>query len=80
MIARQRPELVLAIYFQSRGFAFVLLDEHRDPVDWGAPEFRGHDRAKRCLKRVDSLLALYSPDVLVLQDMSRRGISSRAPH
>ena len=39
---------------------------------------RGHDRANRCLKRIDSLLVLHTPDMLILQDMSRRG-TRRAP-
>ena len=73
MTSRRRPKLVLAIYFQTSGFAFVLLEHWFSPVDWGAPEVRGPDRAMRCLKRIDSLLALHAPDMLVLQDTSRRG-------
>ena len=73
MISRKRPQLVLAIYFQTSGFGFVLLEHRFSPVDWGAPEVRGRDRAKRCLKHIDSLLALHTPDMLILQDMSRRG-------
>jgi transposase len=41
-------------------------------------EVRGHDRAKRCLKQIDSLLTLHTPDVLVLQNTTRRG-TRRAP-
>lgn len=71
MIAR--PKLVLAIYFQSRGFAFVLFQNRFNPIDWGAREITGRDRAKRSLKHVGALLALHTPDVLVLQDTSSRG-------
>ena len=78
MSSRKRPKLVLAIYFQTSGFGFVLLEHRFSPVDWGAPEVRGHDRAKRCLKQIDALLALHTPDVVVLQDMSTRG-TRRAP-
>ena len=78
MISRKRPKLVLAIYFQTSGFGFVLLEHRLSPIDWGAPEVRGTDRAKRCLKRIDALLALHTPDTLILQDMSRRG-TRRAP-
>ena len=78
MSSRKLPKLVLAIYFQTSGFGFVLLEYGFSPVDWGSPEVRGHDRAKRCLKHVDSLLALHTPDVVVLQDTSRRG-TRRAP-
>ena len=73
MISRKRPKLVLAIYFQTSGFGFVLFEHRFSPVDWGAPEVRGTDRAKRCLKYIDALLALHTPDMLMLQDMSRRG-------
>jgi hypothetical protein len=78
MKARKRPTLILAIYFQTSGFGFVLLEYQLSPVDWGAPEVRGHDRAKRCLRQIDSLLTLHTPDVLVLQDTTRRG-THRAP-
>ena len=73
MTSRKRPKLVLAIYFQTSGFGFVLLEHWFSPIDWGAPEVRGTDRAKRCLKQIDALLALHTPDILILQDMSRRG-------
>ena len=77
MNSRKQSKLILAIYFQTSGFGFVLL-EHRSPVDWGAPEIRGRDRAKRSLKQIDSLLTLHTPDMLVLQDTTRRG-TRRAP-
>ena len=78
MISRKRLQLVLAIYFQTSGFAFVLLEHCFSPVDWGARDVGGPERAKHCLKRIDALLALHTPDVLVLQDTTRRG-TRRAP-
>jgi hypothetical protein len=79
MTSQKPPTLVLAIYFQTTGFAFALLSDERDPlIAWGIPEFRGTDTKTRCLKRIESLLQLHTPDVLVLQDMSRRG-TRRAP-
>ena len=78
MTSRRRPKLVLAIYFQTKGFGFVLLQHWASPVDWGTPEIVGPDRATRCLKRVDALLRLHTPDVLVLQDTSKTG-TRRAP-
>jgi hypothetical protein len=73
MISRRRHNLVFAIYPQSRGFAFVLFEGWLAPVDWGVYEARGADKNGRCLSRIASLLALHTPDVLVLQDMSERG-------
>ena len=64
-------ELVLAIYPQTSGFAFVLFKGWDAPLDFGAYEVRGGEKNVRCLKRAESLLALHSPDVLVLQQMSR---------
>jgi hypothetical protein len=78
MISRKRLQLVLAIYFQTSGFAFVLLEQRFSPVDWGARDVGGPEREERCLKRIDALLKLHTPDVLVLQDTTRRG-TRRAP-
>jgi hypothetical protein len=71
MIAHRGSELVLSIYPQSSGFAFVLFKGWDAPVDFGAYEVRGGKKNVRCLKRVESLLTLYSPDMLVLQHMSK---------
>jgi hypothetical protein len=78
MIFQRRYDLVLAIHVQSRGFAFVLFEGWLAPVDWGVQETRGEDKNAHCLTRIASLLALHTPDVLVLQDMSERG-TLRAP-
>lgn len=77
MIFQRRYDLVLAIHVQSRGFAFVLFEGWLAPVDWGVQETRGEDKNAHCLTRIASLLALHTPDVLVLQDMERGTL--RAP-
>ena len=68
-----RRNLIFAIHFQTGGFAYVLFDELRFPIDWGVYDARGADKNARCLIRINSLLELHTPDVLVLQDMSERG-------
>jgi hypothetical protein len=73
MISRKRYERVLAIYLQSRGFAFVVFQGWLVPVDWGLYDARGADKNARCLERIGSLLDLHTPDVLVLQNMSEGG-------
>jgi hypothetical protein len=73
MIFRRRYDLVLAIYPQSRGFAFALFESWLSPVDWGIHEARGPRKNAHCLTRINSLLELHMPDVVVLQDMSDRG-------
>jgi exonuclease III len=72
---RKRTELVMAIYLQTRGFAFVLLETWRAPVDWAVQDVRGADKNANCLKRVDAIFALHTPDVVVLQEMPKGGTS-----
>ena len=68
-----RRNSIFAIHLQTRGFAYVLCDESRIPIDWGVYDARGADKNARCLIRINSLLELHTPDVVVLQDMSERG-------
>src|SRR6516165_5890678 len=72
MIKRRRYDLVLAIYLESRGFAFALFDGWCDPADWGFFEARGANN-ERSVRRVEALLELRAPDVVVLQDTSEGG-------
>ncbi len=74
----RREKLILALYLQTRGFAFVLFKAWDTPIDWAVQDIRGLDKNARCLKRIDVLLGLHTPDVLVLEDMSDR-YSRRAP-
>jgi hypothetical protein len=68
-----RRNVIFAIHIQTRGFAYVLFDESRIPIDWGVYDARGADKNARSLIRINSLLELHTPDVLVLQNMSKRG-------
>jgi hypothetical protein len=69
----RRQKFIFAIHLQTRGFAYVLFDESRTPIDWGVYDARGADKNARALIRINSLLELHTPDVLVLQDMSEHG-------
>jgi len=73
MTPPRRHRLVLAIYLNSRGFAFVIFEGHMAPLDWGAVEVRGKDKRERAILRASSLLSRYMPDALVLQDMGEHG-------
>ena len=77
MIPRRRHELVLAIYVQTRGFAFVLFEGWLAPVDWAVHDIRGVSKNARCLERVDAIFALHTPDIVVLQETSE-GMTRRA--
>ena len=71
-------KLVTAIYLNSRGCAFVLLEESLAPRDWGVVEARGEDKRELLLSRIGELLSRHKPDVLVLQDTSHNG--THRPH
>jgi hypothetical protein len=74
----RRYALVLAIYLNTRGFAFVLFEGHLSPFDWGVRESRGPRRRRRCLAHILKILDRYLPDILVIQDTSPKG-TQRAP-
>jgi hypothetical protein len=78
MISRRRYDLILALYPQSRGFAFVVFEGSLAPVDWGVRHARSTEKNEHCLRLIGSILTLHTPDVLVLQDTSEQG-TRRAP-
>ena len=69
----QRYELVLAVYPNTRGFAFVVFEGALAPFDWGVKEMRGPRKHKRCLKTIVEIVNQYQPDFLVVQDTSLQG-------
>jgi hypothetical protein len=79
MRKRQRHNLILGIYLNVRGFAFVLFEGPFSPVDWGIIEIRGKNRIRRSIGRIGDLFGRYQPDALVLQNMSVSG-ERRAKH
>jgi hypothetical protein len=69
----RRHELVLSIYPNTRGFAFVLFEGPLTPIDWAVTEMRGPRKNERCLRSVTKLVSRYEPDALVIQDTSEAG-------
>jgi len=69
----RRYAWVMAVYLNTRGFAFVLFESSLSPVDWGMKESRGPRKHAQCLAKVTSILDQSQPDVLVLQDTSPKG-------
>lgn len=65
-----RQRYVLAIYPNSRGFGFVVLEGQLAPVDWGAREVHGGAKNENCLGRIARLMDRYRPDLIVLRDTS----------
>jgi hypothetical protein len=65
--------LVLSVYLNARGFAFVLFDGHLSPAEWGVRNIHGHEKQPRCLEMITNLVEHYEPDVLLTEDMSPHG-------
>src|ERR1700746_2553358 len=70
---QRRYALVLSMYLNRRGFAFVLFEGHLSPFDWGMREMRATQKHKRFLARMVDILDRYRPDVLVLEDTTPQG-------
>lgn len=78
MITLHRHALVLSIYLNTRGFAFIVFEGPLAPFDWGIREMRGPGKYKLCLTRIMQLFERYALNVLVIQDTSKHG-TERAP-
>jgi hypothetical protein len=62
---------VLAISPSTRGFGFAVLEGEQTLVDWGVKSVAG-DKNAQCVAKVKEMLGHYRPDVMVLQDHSRK--------
>jgi Holliday junction resolvasome RuvABC endonuclease subunit len=68
---------ILAIAPSTRGFGFALLEGQETLVDWGVKQVKG-DKNAQCLVRVEELISLYQPDLIVLESTGAKN-SRRAP-
>jgi hypothetical protein len=73
MNPNQRYPSVLAVYPNTRGFAFVLFESSLSPIDWGVKETRGPRKNARCLEKITVIVGRYLPNVLVIQNTSLQG-------
>jgi len=67
-----KPLLVLAIDPSSQGFGFAALEGSSALIDWGAKSARTDKNPKGLLK-VKDLIALYHPQVIVLENPTSKG-------
>jgi hypothetical protein len=61
---------ILAIYPNSRGFGFALLEGTELLVDWGVVQTK-FDKHRQCLSRIKRFIVQYRPDVLVTEDAQK---------
>jgi hypothetical protein len=73
MNGERRYAQVLAVYFNTRGFTFVLFESSLSPVDWGVKEVRRPRRHAKSVARLNAILDRCAPDIVVIQDTSSQG-------
>ena len=73
-----RENIVMALYPNARGFAYMIFEGPSSAVEWGVSEvLHKEGRTTACARRMSSLIDRYRPDCLVLRGGSR-GIKSSA--
>lgn len=68
MRPQHRDNLVLALYPFSRGFAFVLFEAAKHPIDWGVKEIKEKHRNDKTLVAIRLLVDRYCPAVIVIEE------------
>jgi len=63
---------ILAISLSSRGFGFAVMEDGATLVDWGVKSAKG-DKNKDCLRQLKTMLDLFYPSALVLEDAGTKG-------
>jgi hypothetical protein len=66
---RETHDLVLSFYPNARGFAYVVFEGSRYPVDWGTADIPREYKAKHSIHRLAVLVNQYRPDALVIRNM-----------
>jgi hypothetical protein len=64
---------VLGIAPSAYGCGFAVMEGENKLVDWGVKSVRGGNKNARCLSNVGNLIALYRPNVLVMEDTRAKG-------
>jgi len=63
----ERRKSVMAIFPNTRGFAYVVFEGPLSPIDWGMSDVRGSHKNDMAVRRISRLMASLVPDVLVLR-------------
>lgn len=62
----------MAVYPNTRGFAYVVFEGPTAPIDWGVSDIREKPRNGICLRRLSNLLKLHAPEMLILRGGFKR--------
>jgi hypothetical protein len=65
----RRSYLVMAVYPNARGFAYVIFGRADFPLDWGVSELPAQERLRLSLDRFSHLLDRYDLDIVLLRNV-----------
>ena len=57
----RRYNLVMAIFPNARGFAYVVFEGPLAPIDWGMSDVSGTHKNQRCVRLISAALRRLSP-------------------
>ena len=67
------PDLLLAVYPTTRGFAYVMFDGPISPFDWAMKDMPPKGKNAATLTAIEKLIERYHPDVLVMEKLKPSG-------
>jgi hypothetical protein len=73
----RRYNLVMAVYPNARGFAYVIFGRPDFPIDWGVSELPAQQRLGLALRRMSRLLDQYDLDVVLLRRVPKTSRATR---
>src|SRR5579883_2188316 len=65
----KRYDLVLALFPNARGFAYVAFEGPLSPIDWGVSDVYGKNKAAKAQRLIRRILQSLSPEILVLRGL-----------
>jgi hypothetical protein len=65
----RRYNLVMAVFPNARGFAYVVFEGPFSPVDWGMSDVSGLYKNQRAIRLIAAALHRLSPDALILRGL-----------
>lgn len=66
---KKRNDIILSIYPNHKGFGYAIINNVREPIDYGIVNIR-NSGMKIYLKKAQEIIELYHPTVLILEDYS----------
>jgi hypothetical protein len=70
--------VVMSFYPNARGFAYVVFEGPRCPIDWRIVEIPRRYKVQRSISRLTRLVDQYRPDALVLRKMPEHAPGANA--